>query len=152
MDGGESWWGYGMGEEAIRADYGDRASVGTRSDGKSQPDSIVGRPLPGWVTFRSVKNRMNPMTDTRSTQVTMAIAHFFRLLEHFLNAMMTLSGECCEPEVLKCSAAWIRWEAGAPRSTQFSLRQGSSHRGEMSQHRAPPHSPPSSSSLTLPGS
>lgn len=94
-----------MGEEAIRAVYGDRALVGTRSNGKSQPDGIVGRPLPGWVTFHSVKNRMNPITNTRSTPVTPAIAHFFRLLEHSLNAMTTLSGECSEPRVLKCSAA-----------------------------------------------
>lgn len=152
VDGGEPWWGYEMREEAISAVHGDRALVGTRSGGKSQPDGIVGRPLPGWVTFHSVKSRMNPMADIRSALVTPAIAHFFQFLEHSLNAMTTLSGECREPGVLKCSAAWIRWEAGAPESTQFSSRQGSSRRGGMSQSDAPPHSPPSSSSLTLPGS
>lgn len=152
VDGGESWWGCGMGEEAIRAVYRDRAFVGTMGDGKSQSDGIVGRLLPGWVTFHSVKNRPNPMTDTRSTRVMLTIAHFFQLLEHSLDAMTTLSGESREPGVLKCSAAWIRWEVGAPRSTQFSPRQGSSCRGGISQCGAPPHSPPSSSPLTLPGS
>lgn len=50
--------------------------------GESQHDSMAGRPLPGWVTFCSVKHRTNPMTHTRIKLATLAMIHLVCLFEH----------------------------------------------------------------------
>lgn len=62
--------------------------------GESQHDGMAGRPLPGWVTFCSVKHRINPMTHTRIKLATLAMIHLVCFEHSFRWAMTTLSGEC----------------------------------------------------------
>ena len=76
----------GMRVEAIREVDGGRALVGIRREGGGS-----GGDLPGWVRFCSVKHRTMTTANPRATQAPVTRDH----LEHpFLQAMMTLSGEC----------------------------------------------------------
>lgn len=77
---------------------------------------MVRRDLPGWLTHSIVKPKTIPMTHTRTTLATPAMAH---LLEHFLLAMAT-SPESAphlltaqSPRIL-CRWAWV----GGRRSQQ----------------------------------
>lgn len=93
----------------------------------SQPNGMAGRPLPGWVTSCSVKHRINPMTTTRITLATLAMAHLF---EHFLQAMLTPFGHCLPaphgPESLKGPQLGLGGRQELPAAPNSLLGQGSS--------------------------
>lgn len=93
----------------------------------SQPNGMAGRPLPGWGTSCSVKHRTNPMTTTRITLATLAMAHLF---EHVLQAMLTLLGHCLPaphgPESLKAQQLGLGGRQELPAAPNSLPGQGSS--------------------------